>query len=325
MKRRSFVTGAGAALLVPRLLEAQPEVRSYRVGVVSAGSPRSAPHWIGFEQRLRELGYVPGRNVVVDFRNADGHPDRMPGLMRDLVGAKVDVLVAPGPEAALRAALAATRTIPIVVVAVDYDPVARGHVESLARPGTNATGVFLRQVELTNKRVGLVKDLRPSARRVTVFSDVFGRDQLAEVDTVARSIGLEVHHVEFREPPYDLTGPAQEAANRRAEAVLCLASPVFFRQSADVARALLSHRLAGISPFRELTEAGVLISYGASLPGMFRRAAEYVDRLLRGANPADLPLEQPTQFELVVNVTTARIVGVTLSAALRLRADSVVE
>jgi ABC-type uncharacterized transport system substrate-binding protein len=326
MIRRLFPLVLGIGLLAtPLAADAQQQEKVYRIGAVSAGAPRSSPHWVAFAQRLRELGYVEGRNLSIEFRSAEGKPERFPELMSELVRSGVDVILPVGPEASLRAAQEATTAIPIVVVAIDYDPIARGYVGGLARPGGNTTGLFLRQPELTAKRLQLLQEAVPKVRRVLAFWDAFSTAQLKEAEAAARSAGLQLQQVEFREPPYAFDGPMRAAARQQAGALLGLASPIFFRQRAELAEMAIKHRLPAIAPFRESAEAGVLMAYGANLPSMLRRAAEYIERILKGAKPADLPIEQPTRFELVINMKTAKALGLTIPPPLLLRADQVIE
>ncbi len=215
-RRRALVTLGSGAFGAALDAAAQPATaaKPARIGAVSAGAGRSAPHWIAFDQRLAELGYAEGSNVKVEFRNAEGEPRRLPMLMAELARSNVDVIFAPGPEASVSAARAATTTIPIVVVAIDYDPVARGHVDGLARPGGNVTGVFVPQIELTGKRVELLKAVVPGVRRVAAFWDSFSADQLKSADAAARSFGFELQKVEFRDPPYRFD--AADARRRRS-------------------------------------------------------------------------------------------------------------
>jgi putative tryptophan/tyrosine transport system substrate-binding protein len=285
MNRRTFLGGLTGTLGAPRAVAAQQSAKIFRVGALSAGVPRSSPHWVAFAQRLEELGYVEGRNISIEFRSADGHPDRFPRLMIDLVRSGVDVLLPVGPEASLQAAKEATTTIPIIVVAIDYDPLIRGYVRSLARPGGNITGVFLRQLELTAKRIEFLREVVPQARSLVAFWDEFSRDQVEEAGTAARSAGLQLQRFEFRDPPYRFEAPMREAVRNRAGAMLGLASPVFFRQRADLARLTLKNSLPAIVPFHEAAEAGILMSYGASLPAMLRRDAEFIDRIVREGRP----------------------------------------
>jgi putative ABC transport system substrate-binding protein len=331
MDRRRFlrisVTGIVAAPLAAAATPAMAqEPKRFRLGAVSAGAPRSSPHWVTFARRLAELGYVEGRNLFIEFRSAEGRPERFPGVMAELVRLGVDVILPVGPEASLRAAKEATATIPIVVVAIDYDPVGRGYVGGLARPGVgNVTGLFLRQPELTAKRVEFLREVVPKVQRVAVFWDAFSIDQLEEARAVAEAAGLQLERFEFRDPPYSFDGPMKAAIRQQAGALLGLASPIFFRQRSELAEVAIRHRLPAIVPFRESAEAGVLMSYGAYLPDMLRRAAEYVDRILKGAKPADLPMEQPTKFEFVINLKTAKALGLTVPPSLLARADQVID
>lgn len=324
MERRRFLTAlAGGVLAVPRVARAQ--AKPVRLGVVSAGAPRASPHWVAFAQRLAELGYVEGRNLEIEFRNAQGTAERFPALMTELVRSGIDVLLPIGPEPSLRAARDATTTVPIVVVAIDYDPIARGYVASLARPGGNITGIFLRQPELTPKRIELLREVLPTVHRVAMFWDEFSADQAEEAGSAAHAAGLELERFEFHHPPYAFDGATRSAVRHHAGALLGLASPIFFRQRVELAQIAIRNRLPAIAPFNEAAEAGLLMAYGAGLPAMLRRAAEYVDRILRGAKPADLPMEQPRKFDLVVNLKTAKLIGVTVPQSMLLRADQVIE
>ena len=323
--RRRFLAVLAGGLLAAPLAEAQQDSKVVRIGAVSAGAPRSSPHWVAFAQRMAELGYVEGKNASIEFRSAEGKPERFPVLLSELARQPVDVILAVGPEGSLRAAREATTTIPIVAVAIDYDPIARGYVAGLARPGGNITGVFLRQPELTAKRVELLREVVPKVRRLAIFWDAFSADQLQEAEAVARTIGLQVERFEFRDPPYRFDVPMREAAQHHARALLGLASPIFFRQRVELAEVAIKNRLPTISPFREAAEAGFLMAYGADLPDMLRRAAEYVDRILKGTKPADLPMEQPTKFEFVINLKTAKALGLTIPPSLLARADQVIE
>jgi putative ABC transport system substrate-binding protein len=266
-RRRFLLTSLAGAFAAPLAAAGQQPARVFRIGAVSAGAPRSSPHWVAFAQRLTELGYVEGKNVVTEFRTADGHPERFPELMKDLVRLKADVILPVGPEASLRAAQQATKAIPIVVVAIDYDPIARGYVGGLAHPGGNTTGLFLRQPELTPKRLELLQEVVPKVRRIFAFWDPFSADQMKEAEAAARSAGLHIQPFEFRDPPYSFEGPMRAAARQQAGALLGLASPIFFRQRDEIAKLAIKHRLASITPFREAAEAGLLMAYGAEPAG----------------------------------------------------------
>jgi putative tryptophan/tyrosine transport system substrate-binding protein len=297
----------------------------FHVGMVNLNLPRSAPFNVAFEQRLRELGYVEGQNLAIDFLGLDGHLDRLPEAMEELVRRKVDVILAAGQEVLLKAAKQATGTIPIVMIAISYDPVALGYVGSLARPGGNITGVFLRQPELTGKRLELLKQTVPDIARAIVFWDAYGAAQVDVAATAAQSLQLPIKSVELRDPPYDYARALEAAQPRPGDALLFTTSIFFFRDRDRLAELALQHRLPSMFTQREITEAGGLMSYGTNVPGMFRLAADYVDKILKGAAKADLPVQQPTTFELVVNLKTAKALGLTVPQSILARADEVIE
>ena len=324
MRRRELIL-AGASVVFTWPRAAGADETSRRIGLLLAGQPRSAPPGVAFEGRMRELGYVDGRNIAMSFRNAEGHAERMPQIAAELVGERPAAIVAVGPEASLRAVHAATTSIPIVMVAIDYDPVARGYVTSLARPGGNITGVFAQQIELAAKRLELLAQAVPAVKRVGVLSDEFSADQLHAVEREASRFGVALDTLEFKTPPYDFAPALSPLRDRGVGAVLTLMSPVFFRQRAVLAESLLGAGLPASFGLREFAEAGGLMSYGPSLGGMLRRAAEFIDKILKGAKPADLPIEQPTRFELVINLKTATALGLTIPQSILARADEVIE
>jgi putative ABC transport system substrate-binding protein len=320
----SLLTLALALLGPPISTEAQQAGKTFRIALFSTGQQRSAPFLVAFEQRLRELGYVEGQNVAIEFRTAEGKAERFPGIMAEFVGLKPDLIVAGGPEAVLQALRKATTTIPIVFVAIEFDPVVRGHVASLARPGGNVTGITLRQTELAAKRVELLREALPGVTRVAVFWDSFSADQFNATEKAIRSLGLQPQTIEFRQPPYDFAGAFKLAERGRAEAVLSVASPVLWRERATIAELAARYRLPVVSSFGEEAEAGALLTYGTSLSDMYRHAATHADKVLKGARPADLPMEQPTRFELVLNLKTAKALGVTIPQSVLLRADQLI-
>jgi len=321
----SIITLALGIIAVPLGADAQLSGKVARVGMLSAAQPRSVSFLQAFEHRLRDLGYVEGQNLIIEFRTGEGKAERYPALVAELVQRHVDVLLVSGPEAPLRAARDATRTTPIVMVAIDYDPVARGYIVGLPRPGGNITGLFFQQLELTGKRLELLKGALPQLTRVAVLWDAFSADQLPAAEAAARELGVHLQPVELRHPPYDYASAFSAAAAGRAEALLPLMSPVFFRERARLLELVGTHRLPAIFGQREFADAGGLMAYGVSFSEMFRRAAEYADRILKGTKPADLPVEQPTKFELVVNLKTAKTLGRTIPPSLLLRADQVIQ
>jgi putative ABC transport system substrate-binding protein len=324
MKRRDFITLIGGAAAWPLAARAQqPGKKILRVGTVSA-LQQSSPQWAAFMRRMAELGYEEGKNFVFDFVPAANEEEYETGY-RPLAAREPDIVLATGPEIALKSALAATRTLPIVMIAIDYDPFARGYVTNLARPSGNVTGVFFQQIELAAKRIQLVKDAFPDMSAATVFWDRLSADQWQAAQSAAATLGLRLSGIELREPPYDYERALREAPPDHRGMIIVATSPFFFRDRAPIADLAFRHRIASMFVFREWVEAGGLLSYGPSLIAQFVRVAEFVDRIARGAKPADLPIEQPTKFELVVNLKTARAIGIGLSTAILLRADEVIE
>ena len=319
----SIITLALGIFAMPLGADAQRSGKVVRVGMLNTGQPRSASFVQAFEHRLRELGYVEGQNLVFAFRTAEGQAERLPDLAVALVQLNLDVLVVTGPEAALRAAQQATSSLPIVIVAIDFDPIARGYIAGLARPGGNITGLFFQQFELTGKRLEFLKHALPELRRVAVFWDEFSADQLPVAEAAARGVGVQLQPIELRQPPYDYPSAFSAAAVGRVEAVLPLTSPVFFRERDRLLALLGTHRLPAIFSHREFVDAGGLMAYGPSFEEMWRRAADYVDRLLQGVKPADLPVEQPRRFEFVINRKTAQALGLTIPPTLLFQADEV--
>ena len=321
--RRTFLAGTGALLLAaPLAAEAQPAGKVWRVGILVVANPRV---YDPFVAELRKLGYVEGQNLALEFRSAEGNVDRLPALAVELVRAGVDVILAAGPEASLRAARQATTTIPVVMVAIDFDPLARGHVASLARPGSNVTGLSLQQIELTTKQIELLKAALSKLTRVAILWDSFTADQLKAADIASRSLGIRTQPLELRGPSYDFGGAFAMATKDHAGAVFVMNSAVLFRERAQIAQLAVKHRLPTMSALREYPEAGGLMSYGTNLPDMVRRAAAYVDKIFKGAKPGDLPMEQPTKFELIINLKTAKALGLTIPPSVLARADEIIQ
>ena len=324
MRRREFITLLGGASAWPLAARAQ-SAGMLKVGMVAAGSPsRSAPNILAFRQRLSDLGYREGNNLAFEFAHATDVKDFARGY-RELVARKIDILVAPGPEIALQSALAATDSLPIVMVAIDYDPIARGYVKSLPRPGGNITGIFLQQLELTAKRLQVVKDAFPELQAATVFWDELLADQWRAAQSAAPALGLRLFGSELREQPYDYEQALARAPADYRGWMFVMTSAFLFRDRARTAEFALRHRVASVFAFREWVEDGGLLSYGPNILEMFRRAAGYVDQIARGAKPSDLPVEQPTKFEFVLNLKTAKAIGFATPTALLLRADEVIE
>jgi len=296
-----------------------------RIGIFQT-SESPATIWEAFRQGLRDLGYVEGQNLVIEFRSAEGHVERLPALVAELVQRNVDVLIAGGPEVNLRTARQATSTIPIVMVATDYDPIALGYIAGLPRPGGQITGLFLQQIEVTGKCLELLKDALPQVTRVAVLWDAISADQFRAVEGAARALGVQLQSLELRDPPaYDYASALEGAAREGAEALLVLRSPLFGRDRDRISTLAVQYRLPIMSGVLSLPEAGALMAYGADTVDMYRRAATYVDKLLKGAKSADLPVEQPTKFTLILNLKTAEALRITIPPSLLILADKVIQ
>jgi putative ABC transport system substrate-binding protein len=322
--RRTFLgTLAGGLLAASRVGHAG---KVHRIGYLGSGSSTSNPHLPGaFRQGLRDLGWIEGQNIVIEYRFADGHLDRLPALAAEVVRLKVDIIAASPTPAAL-AAKNATGTIPIVFTSVP-DPVGLGLVASLARPGGNVTGLtYSVGFNIFGKDLELLKEAVPKARRVAVLSNPASPSHpltMSAIRDAARSLGLPLRLVEARGPD-DFDGAFAAMAKERVGALFVVTDPAFIPYRARLAELTTKHRLPSIFTQREDAEAGALMSYGPSLSDIYRRAATYVDKILKGAKPADLPVEQPTKFELVINLKTARAIGLTLPQSLVQRADEVI-
>jgi|RhiMetdeSRZDD1v2_1073273.scaffolds.fasta_scaffold56732_2 putative ABC transport system substrate-binding protein len=322
-------TLALAVLVAPLAASAQSPGKVFRVGVLSSFSltlPGPQPQvFQAFKQRLQELGYVEGQNLALAVRAAEGQFERLPGLAAELVRLNVDVIVASGPEATLRAARGATDTLPIVISARDYDPIALGYVAGLARPGGNITGVVQQRLEVTAKQLELLKEALPTITRVAVLWDDASADQRRAAEAAAQSFGVQLQPLELRHPPYEFAGAFAAAAQGQAEALWILASPVFARQFEHIVDLAAKSRLPTMVGFWWGPRAGGLMAYDVNNVEMMRRVADYVDKILKGAKPAELPVEQPTKFELIINLKTAQALGITIPPHLLVLADEVIK
>ena len=325
MDRRAFLAGA-VALAEPHVAQAQPAGKVWRIGILGA-TPPTAPGghlWRAFLDALRELGYAEGRNIVLEQRYG-GNQERLAALVDDLVRLKVDVIVA-GATPAADAAARATTTIPIVMTN-HSDPVGSGLVASLAQPGRNVTGLSIINPELSGKRLEILREALPRAGTIAVLwnpvSPVHAR-MLDETDAAARALGIRAERLAARGHD-DYEGAFAAMARMRAQALVVLGDLTFWRHRARLAELAIARRMPAIFAQREHVEAGGLLSYGPDLRDSYRRAAVYVDRILKGAKPADLPVEQPTKFELMINLKTAKALALTIPQSLLLRADQVIE
>jgi ABC-type uncharacterized transport system substrate-binding protein len=321
MNRRAFVTGLGAVLVAPLGAEAQPAGKLYRVGYLSS----SATVFEAFRLGLRELGYVEGQNLSIEARLAAGKIDRLPVLAVELVRARVDVIAAVSPPA-IAAAKKATTAIPIVMAFISVDPVRSGFVDSLSRPGGNITGVAMIADDIAGKRLALLKEMLPSATRIALLAQVNHSSSVSQAKAAretARALGVELQIVEARDVrDYDA---ALGAITKSTPGVFILANPTFFDDRERLAAVAVRHRLASLCEWGQMAEAGCLMSYGPNISDLYRRVGAYVDRILKGAKPSNLPVEQPTKFELVINLKTAKALGLTIPPSLLLRADQVID
>ena len=308
MRRRDFVALLGSgAVAWPLATHGQQAGKVIRIGFIGASlnSSAMAAQYQAFLKELHELGFSEGRNIVVDYRRLDD-PRGPFAVAAELMRLQVDLIVATGPEVALQAVVGASRSIPIVILAVQYDPIERGYVSSLARPGGNITGVFYRQPELAAKQLELLTQTFPEKSRLAVLYDTNSADQLSAAEEAARSMPLELRPLKLEKPPYDFGAAFQTMAQGTAQMVLVLSSPFFVERRPEVAALAIEHRLPTMFVFKSYVEAGGLMSYGVEQLAMYRRIGLYVAKILNGTKPADLPVEQPTRFELVVNLKTAR-------------------
>lgn len=292
------------------------------IGVLFTHAAANDPTAQGLRAGLREFGYEEGRNIRLEVRTAAGQVNRLQHLAEELVHLNCDVIVIAN-TAGLRAAQQATRTIPIVMTGFTSDPVATGLVENFRRPGGNVTGLHSLPSELDGKRLEILKEALPSVSRVAVFWDAFSRSQLAEVQWAAQSLGVRLQLVEVG-GPQDLEPAFKDSKRKKAGAVMLLWSPVFYAHDAEIAALGLDAKLATVSALNTAVRAGTLISYGADVVDNFRRAAYFIDRLLKGAKASELPIEQPTKFKLVVNLKTAKTLGINIPQSILLRADEVI-
>jgi putative ABC transport system substrate-binding protein len=323
--RRSFITLLGGAAAAWPLVARAQQAKVPIIGWLGESTAAGQRLWVAaFGQRLRELGWVEGRNVAIEYRWAEGHNERFPDLVAELVRLKVDVILTQGTPAVL-AAKQATSDIP-VVFSIAGNPVVAGLVASLARPDGNVTGLTNLTVDLAGKRLELLREVAPGLRRLAILANVGNPSVLLDADGVreaARTLGLEVTISEIRRA--EDIAPAIEALKGWAEGLYVAGDPLVTTNRNRIAILAVGARLPTTWANRENVEAGGLMSYGANLPDLHRRAAEYVDKILRGAKPADLPVEQPVKFDLVINMITAKALGITVPPMLLARADEVIE
>jgi putative ABC transport system substrate-binding protein len=329
MMRRELLAFLGsAASLWPFPALAQQGAKMPRIGFLSPRLDTTAPLRDAFIEGLRELGYIEGRNILIDYTDAEGSDDRLPGLAAELVARNVDIIVVPSTPAA-KAAKRATATVPIVLAWV-VDPVGSGLVASPARPGSNVTGLSFLATDLVGKRLELLKEAAPEIGRIAVlwhpgdYGEQTERDMLQRASGAARALGVQLQ-VFAAEGAADFQRAFSEMRAASVDAVSVQSTNVFFRARQRLAELMTQNRLPSVYLSREFVDAGGLMSYAPNVADLFRRAATYVDKILKGTKPADLPVEQPTKFELVINLRTAKALGLTVPQSLLARADEVID
>jgi putative tryptophan/tyrosine transport system substrate-binding protein len=326
VNRRSFITLLGGAAAWPLAARGQQPGKVYRIGMLEMLSATlNVANFNALREGLRQRGYAEGQNLVIEYRSADGRDDRFPGLARELLALKVDVIITRGTPAA-EAAKNATSTVP-VVMAASGDPVGVGLVTSLHHPGGNITGLSAIVGELGPKRLELIREIVPALGRIAVFANM-GNDAIrrewGEIETAARSLGVQSQLLDLRKS--DALGPMfDDAAARRVDALVVVIDAITLANQQRIVDLAMKHRLPAIYDAREFVDAGGLTSYGVSYPDLYRRAATYVDKILKGTKPDDLPVEQPTKLELVINLKTARALGLEIPPTVLARADEVIE
>jgi ABC-type uncharacterized transport system substrate-binding protein len=325
VKRRSFITLLGGATAWPLVARAQQAGKVPTIGFVGQSTRSATSEWTtAFVQRLRELGWIDARNLAIEYRWGEGRNERFAQIAAEFVRLKVDVIVT-GATPPTIAAKQATSVIPIVF-AVAGDPVGTGLVASLARPGGNVTGLSILGPDVAGKRIEILREILPSLRTVAILANIgnpLSVLELGEVQAAARTLALEVHTVEIQRAQ-DIA-PAIEALNGRADALYVCIDGLMNTNRIRINTLSLGARLPTMHGAREYVESGGLMSYGPNFPDLYRRAADYVDKILRGAKPGDLPIEQPTKFDFIINLTTAKALGLEVSPTLLARADEVIE
>ncbi len=324
--RLGAVVGTALALVVTAspVAAQQPSTKIPRIGILTPAENEATPVFRAFREGLRELGYIEGETVVIEYRFGTGSFDPLPALAADLVRLSVDVIVTDGGAKAAQIAGAATSTIPIVAT-TSGDPVAQGLTTSLARPSGNITGLTLMSPELSAKRLQLVKEAFPEASLVAVlWNPTTSAVQLRATEAAARALGLQLRAFEASAPE-TLSGVFDAARRDGAQTLLVLPDAIFWNQRARIVALAAASRLPALYPEREYADAGGLLAYGPNVPDNFRRAARYVDKILKGAKPGDLPFEEPTKFEMIVNLRSAKALDLTIPQSIMVRADEVIE
>jgi putative tryptophan/tyrosine transport system substrate-binding protein len=328
MRRREFIALVGsAAASWPLTARAQQPSRTVRIGYLGAqpDNPMVVASNSAIASELRRLGFVEGQNLTIAYRNFDVPGVDISRLAAELVQTNVDVLVADGPEAVLQAAVAATNTIPIAMIAINFDPIARHYISSLSRPGGNVTGLVFQSTELAQKQLELLKQALPGKTQAAALYDELSAAQFKAAQQAAERLGLELNGMKLENPPYDFDAVFRFLAQSSPDMLLVLSSAHFTKSAPHIARLAIQQHLPTMFTFKSYVEAGGFMSYGVDYVAMHRQIVPLIGKILSGARPADIPVEQPTKFELVINLKTARALGFEIPVTLLGRADEVVE
>jgi putative ABC transport system substrate-binding protein len=322
MRRRDFIAALGGTLALPLDARPQQQGRLPTIGYLGASTAPNWTHWTAaFVNRLRELGWTEGRTVAIEYRWAEGRTENFAAITNEFVRLKVDVILTVGNAANIAQQI--TTTIPIVA-AIATDPVGTGMVASLARPGGNLTGLSIQSADTAGKRIEIFRELLPSLRHLAIIGNAdYAAAHIAEAQAAAKKLGLEADVLAIRRA--EDIAPAFETLNSRVQALYVCPDPLINANHARINTLALGARLPTIHPFRDYLATGGFMSYGANNVDLFRRAGDYVDKILRGAKPADLPVEQPTKFDLIINLTAAKALGLIVPPSLLARADEVIE
>jgi ABC-type uncharacterized transport system substrate-binding protein len=327
MRRREFIALLGSSAVAwPLVARAQQGQRLIRLGFVgpTLNNPAAVTQYQAFRMQLEQLGFREGQNLSIHYQSVDD--SRGPFVIAaELMRSQPDLIVATGPETALQAVVGASGFVPVVMIAVNFDPLARGYISSLARPGGNITGLVFQQLKLAQKQVELLTQAFPERTRLAVLFDSQSADQFAAAERAAKALNLQVQALRLENPPYDFDAAFRGAISGGAQVVLVLSSPFFLPQLTRVTELAKTHRLPSMFIAKHWAEAGGLMAYGADFSLMYRRAAHYVAKILKSTKPADLAVEQATRFELVVNLKTARAIGIELPTEILVSADEVIE
>jgi putative ABC transport system substrate-binding protein len=327
MRRRDFISLLGGMTTIPLAVRAQEVGKVYRIGFFGPAltSPPTVVPYQAFLAQMRELGFREGQNLRIEFRAVEDDPRGNSVSAEELVRSQLELIVVAGPAVALQLVVGTNQAIPIVMIAINFDPIVGGYVKSLSRPGGNITGVVFQQLELAQKQVELLTQAFPGKTRVAILFEEQSADQFGAAERSAKSLKLEVQSLKLEGPSYDFDAAIRSAAAAGAQMLLMLSAPGWPQHRARIAELAIQQRLPTMFIAKHYVEAGGLISYGADFSGMYRKAADYVAKILKGEKPADLPVEQATKFELAVNLKTAKTVGIKLPESILLRADQLIE